>query len=142
MAGSRLATRILLISRRLSPMANSRRPPAAVISVTIWSVRTLSKNPAPRVIAPWYKDTGEAEKPTPSPKDEAKAIEVNPSMAALAAKLRKYPVMPSCIPPKIAICPTQNSKVADTKPLANKPCDCFPNLLSRASPFLLIRLYV
>src|SRR4030067_441566 len=58
---------------------------------------------------------------TPTPKEEAKAKEANPSNIDLAYKIEASPLIPSSNEPTIVIGPTQNTKLAVTKPKTKFP---------------------
>jgi hypothetical protein len=73
--GSRLPILISLISRIFRPIAQYQQ----AAGCTHFSNNDTGKEPpavkpAPRVIAPWYKNTGIAAANTPIPIDEAKII--------------------------------------------------------------------
>ena len=69
----------------------------------------------------------QAENATPTPREAAKTTELMPSSRDLAKRVVWSPVRPSCKAPTMAMAPTQNSRLAVTKPSAMEgaPSSCF-----------------
>ena len=85
-AGKKFPTRIGRISNsELIDKPKSSKPPTAVISLIIGSVKKLWAWVASRLNPPWKTKTVSDEKSTPTPSVEAKAKAANPSKTDLIA---------------------------------------------------------
>ncbi|MPN61185.1 hypothetical protein SDC9_208919 [bioreactor metagenome] len=71
---------------------------------------------ASAAMLPWKRKTVMAENATPTPREEAKMTALMPSSSAFANNVEWSPVSPSCSAPTIAMAPTQNRRLAATKP--------------------------
>ena len=82
-AGRRLPVRMVLSSRRLIPIPKISSPPVAVMAFkTAGLCRNISFE-ARSVMDPWTTNTDRAEKATPTPKVDARAMEATPSKSDL-----------------------------------------------------------
>ena len=78
--GSRFAIFILVTFNKLSPNPIITKLPVALIKFKTLSLSIPDKNEAPKVIAPWYKNTEIDENITPIPREVANIIDTIPSI--------------------------------------------------------------
>ncbi|AHM56467.1 hypothetical protein EAL2_c11710 [Peptoclostridium acidaminophilum DSM 3953] len=120
-AGRRFAIFILLTPSMLRPIPNMSKLPTTLISDITCCVSMPLRNPAPRVIAPWYISTEMADIITPMPIVDANIMADTPSRTDFANSVLWSPLSPLSSAPTIAIAPTQYISVQLTKPSATLP---------------------
>ena len=86
-AGIWFARRICASLACTTPIAIIRIPPVALTSLIISGVITFCIQEASKVIEPWYKPTGNAERATPAPMFAANIIERIQSRVAYAKRI-------------------------------------------------------
>ena len=84
MAGTRFITLIFVRPSIFKDRATMSSDPTQVISAMTASPKKGERTEASREMLPWYKSSAAAEKATPTPKEEAKTIELMPSSRDLA----------------------------------------------------------